>query len=220
MGEINLLDRYPRASRPILERSKLITNEHREVARLFGRDFFDGDRLHGYGGYTYHPRFWTDTVKRMHSFYQLPDAFSVLDIGCGKGFMLYDFQRLFPRCTVTGIDISEYAIANSKEEVRPFLKVGNARSLPFDDSSFDLVIAINTIHNLPLEECKQAIKEISRVSRDNRSFISIDAWRDDVEMERMLAWNLTALTYMHVDDWKVLFSENGYLGDYYWFIAE
>ena len=38
------------------------------------------------------------------------------------------------------------------------------------------------------------------------------------EKERMEAWNLTALTYLHVDEWINLFNEVGYTGDYYWFI--
>lgn len=219
MTEINLLDQYPRSKRPIDERAKLITEEHRAIARQFDKEFFDGDRLYGYGGYNYHPRFWQETVKRFRDYYNLADDASVLDVGCGKGFMLYDFKQLMPDLTIAGIDISEYAIANAKEEVKPYLKVGDAKKLPYPDNSFDLVISINTVHNLPLEECKQSLREIERVSRRN-SFIIVDAWRNDEEKQRMLSWNLTALTYMHVTDWIELFDEVGYTGDYYWFIAE
>jgi ubiquinone/menaquinone biosynthesis C-methylase UbiE len=97
--------------------------------------------------------------------------------------------------------------------------VGNAKELPFDDNSFDLVISINTVHNLPFEECKQALREIQRVTRKS-AFVTMDAWRNEEERERMLKWNLTALTYMSVEDWERLFDEVGYQGDYYWFIAE
>jgi SAM-dependent methyltransferase len=219
MAEINLLDLYPRSKRPIDERAKLVTDEHRAVARRFDKEFFDGDRLYGYGGYHYHPRFWTETVGRFFDHYKLPANAAVLDVGCGKGFMLYDFLRLRPGVTVAGLDISDYAIGNAKEEVKSFLRVGNARELPYAGKSFDLVISINAIHNLPLTECKQALREISRVSRGH-AFITVDAWRNEEERRRMLAWNLTALTYMHVDDWKQLFAEVGYTGDYFWFIAE
>ncbi|MBI2830613.1 MAG: methyltransferase domain-containing protein, partial [Chloroflexi bacterium] len=105
------------------------------------------------------------------------------------------------------------------ETVKPYLKVSNARQLPFADRSFDLVISINTVHNLPLEECKQALREIQRVTR-RHAFVTMDAWRTDEQKEQLLKWNLTALTYMHVDDWKELFAEVGYQGDYYWFLAE
>lgn len=219
MAEINLLDRYPRSSRPIDERGKLITEDHREIARQFGQEYFDGDRLHGYGGYNYHPRFWKDTVKRFRDHYKLADDASVLDVGCAKGFMLHDFKQLMPELNIAGIDISQYGIDHAIETVKSYLRVGNARELPYEDNSFDLVICINTVHNLPLEECKQALREIQRVTRKN-AFVTMDAWHNEAERERMMKWNLTALTYMHVDDWVKLFEEVGYKGDYYWFIAE
>lgn len=219
MSEINLLDLYPRSKRPIDERGKLITEEHRAIARQFGREFFDGDRLFGYGGHYYNPRFWTETVKRFRDYYQLPPKAKILDVGCAKGYMLYDFKKLMPESTVAGIDISEYAIANAKEEIKPFVQVGNAKSLPYSDNSFDLVISINTVHNLPLEDCKKSLTEIQRVTTKN-AFVTMDAWRNEQEKERLLQWNLTALSYFNVQDWVKLFQSIGYQGDYYWFIAE
>jgi ubiquinone/menaquinone biosynthesis C-methylase UbiE len=219
MAEINLLDRYPKSKRPIDERGELIKEEHRAVARKFGVEYYDGDRLTGYGGYNYHPRFWQETVKRFKEHYNLSESASILDVGCAKGFMLHDFKELMPEANIAGIDVSQYAMDHALPSVRQYLQVGNAKKLPYPDKSFDLVICINTVHNLPLEECKQALREIERVSRGN-SFVTMDAWRNDAERERLLKWNLTALTYMHVDEWKQLFKEIGYTGDYYWFIAE
>ena len=191
MAEINLMDRYPRSKRPIEERGKLLTEEQRAISGQYGKEYFDGDRIYGYGGYYYHPRFWQDTVKRFQDYYNLPDNASILDVGCGKGFMLYDFKQLMPQCSITGIDISEYAIANAKEEVKPYLTLGNAKELPYSDNSFDLVICINTVHQLPPEECKQSIREIQRVTRGN-AFMTVDSWRNEAEKEAMLKWFLTA----------------------------
>ncbi|MFA4849314.1 MAG: class I SAM-dependent methyltransferase [Methanoregula sp.] len=219
MAEINLLDQYPRSKRAIDERGKQITEDHRKIARKFDKEFFDGDRLSGYGGYMYHPRFWQDTVRMFNEYYRLDKNSAVLDVGCAKGFMLHDFKHFLPELTVAGIDISQYAIENAIDDMKPFIRVGNASELPYSDKSFDLVVSINTIHNLPLEKCKVALQEIERVSISH-SFITVDAWRNDDEKERMLKWNLTAETYMHVEDWKLLFEEVGYTGDYYWFIAE
>ena len=219
MTEINLLDHYPQSKRAIEERAKQITEEHRKIARKFDKEFFDGDRLSGYGGYSYHPRFWQETVKRFKEYYHLDKNSEILDVGCAKGFMLHDFKQLLPELTIAGIDISQYAIDNAIEDMRPYIQVGDASELPFPDNSFDLIISINTIHNLPLKQCKKAFQEIERVSRSH-SFITVDAWRNEIEKERMLKWNLTAQTYMHVDEWKLLFEEVGYTGDYYWFIAE
>jgi len=219
MAEINLMDRYPRSSRPIAERATQVSDADRAISRQFGKDYFDGSRLHGYGGYNYHPRFWQETVKRFRDHYRLPDNARILDVGCAKGFMLYDFTQLLPHCTVAGIDISDYAIANAKEEVKPHLRVGNVMALPYDDRSFDLVLGINVVHNLDLEDCKQGIREIQRVSRGN-SFIQVDAWRNEHERKLLEDWVVTCRTHMHVDSWKRLFAEVGYTGDYWWFIAE
>lgn len=218
MAEINLMDRYPRSERPLDERGQVITDEVRAVARRYDREFFDGDRLYGYGGYSYHPRFWTETVKRFRDHYQLPDDAAILDVGAAKGFMLYDFMQLMPKATVAGIDISEYAVENALPEVKPFLQVGNATELPYDDDSFDLVVSITTVHNLPRDECIQALREIERVSRAYK-FVTVDAWETEEERQRLEQWVLTAHTYMHVDGWKQLFEEAGYTGDYYWFKA-
>jgi ubiquinone/menaquinone biosynthesis C-methylase UbiE len=133
--------------------------------------------------------------------------------------MLYDFMQLMPKAQIAGLDISEYAIANALEAVKPFVQLGNAKSLPYADKSFDLVLAINTIHNLPYAECKQSLQEIERVSRRN-AFVMVDAYRTEEERQAMLRWVLTAETMLHVDDWLKLFAEAGYTGDYYWWIVE
>jgi ubiquinone/menaquinone biosynthesis C-methylase UbiE len=131
--------------------------------------------------------------------------------------MLHDFAELIPGLQVAGIDISEYAIENVIEDMQPFCQVADARELPFADKIIDVVVSINTVHNLNRAECIVALREIERVSRRG-SFITVDAYRTDAEKEAMLAWNLTGQTVLHVDDWKVLFNEAGYTGDYFWFM--
>ncbi len=131
--------------------------------------------------------------------------------------MLHDLTEMIPGITVRGVDVSEYAISNAVGDMKPFVDVGDAKELGFDDASFDVVISINTIHNLDRDDCAQSLREIERVSRE-ASFITVDAYRNDAEREAMLAWNLTAKTVMHVDEWKEFFADVGYTGDYYWFI--
>ena len=219
MAEINLMELYPKTKRNLDKRSAQKTDLESAIAKQFGKEYFDGTRIQGYGGYHYHERFWTEVVKDFIKYYGLTKDSKILDVGCAKGFMLHDFKKVLPNIIVEGVDISQYAIDNAIEEVKSFLQVGNAKDLSmFKDNEFDLVISINTVHNLKLDECKQAIREIQRVAKN--AFITIDAWRNDDEKERMHKWNLTAETYMHVDDWKNLFAEVGYTGDYYWFIAE
>ena len=218
MGEINFLDTQPKTVRDYDKRAQEKTPDVIRIAKQFGKEFFDGDRKYGYGGYKYDGR-WKSVVKRMKDYYNLPENAYILDIGCGKGFMLHDFKELMPDCRIAGIDISPYAIENSMLSVKPFLKVASAEKLPYPDKSFDLVVSINTIHNLPLEYLKDALREIMRVCR-GYSYITVDAWRNGQERENLFKWVLTAETMMHVDDWKKLFAEVGYTGDYWWFIAE
>mgnify|MGYP001247538104 FL=1 len=131
--------------------------------------------------------------------------------------MLNDFKKLIPGLKVKGVDVSEYAITNSLESVHNDVHVADARELPFEDGSFDLVISINTVHNLEQSELIKSLKEIQRVSRKN-AFVTVDAYRNEVEKEAMFDWNLTAKTILSVNDWKELFREAEYHGDYYWFV--
>ncbi len=209
--EINLLDTHPKTVRDYNKRAQEKTPEIVCLAKQFGKDFFDGDRKCGYGGYKYDGR-WKSVVKRLKDYYKLADNAAVLDIGCGKGFMLHDFKELMPEATIAGIDVSKYAIDNAMASVKPYLKIASAEKLPYPDKSFDLVISINSIHNLPLERLKTALREIQRVCR-GESYITIDAWRNDLEKENLFKWVLTAETMMHVKDWKKLFKEIGYTGD-------
>ena len=217
--EVNLLKFYPQSKRPIDDRGNMITEQDRAIARQFDVEYFDGDRLTGYGGYNYSPRFWTDTVAHIKDFYDLDDNSKILDIGCAKGYMMHDLSLLIPGAEIKGVDVSNYAKENAIESMQDNIVVANANNLPFPDNYFDLVIAINTLHNLPLIDCKQAFREINRVTRNN-SFVMNDAWRDAKGKQSMLSWNLTALTYMSCDDWEELFKEVDYKGDYYWFFAE
>ena len=215
--EIDLLADYPKAKRNLDERALGKTEEQRSIARQFGREFFDGDRSTGYGGFNYHPRFWQPVIPAFVQHWKLTAESSLLDVGCAKGFMLYDLREAVPGINVAGIDISGYAIDNGKPEVRDFMSVADAGALPFEDDSFDVVISINTVHNLERDECAQALQEINRVARQG-AFITVDAYRNEEEHRRMMAWNLTAKTIMSVDDWAAFFDDVGYTGDYYWFI--
>jgi SAM-dependent methyltransferase len=215
--ELDLLINYPKANRDLNSRLESKSEASRAIGRKFGFDYFDGDRNHGYGGFQYNEKFWTPVIPTLVSAYSLSNQSRVLDVGCAKGFFLFDLQKAIPGIQVKGIDVSNYAIENAKAEIKNNLEVGTACKLPYEDNSFDFVISVNTVHNLNLDECALALKEIERVSMGN-SFITVDAYRNAEEKKRMEAWNLTALTMMSVDEWKIFFSKVGYSGDFYWFI--
>ena len=203
--------------RNLEERAASKNEDDRAIARKFDHDFFDGERRYGYGGLKYNAKFWRPVIPTFKSYWGLNATTSVLDVGCAKGFMLHDIADMVPGVTVKGVDISEYAIKNAIEDMKPHVHIADARKLPFGDKSFDVVISINTIHNLEIDECAKALREIERVSR-GKSFVTVDAYRNDEEKRRMFSWNLTAKTILSVDDWVHFFRTVGYTGDYFWFI--
>ncbi len=215
--EIDLLKNYPKPKRDLEARVQSKTLEQQKIARKFEEEFFDGDRDHGYGGFYYNPRFWQPVIPSFQEHWNIKPGESLLDIGCAKGFMLHDFNEIIPGLELQGIDISNYAIKNGIDSMRDQLQVASADKLPFEDNRFDYAISITTIHNFDKDGVIKALKEIERVTKQG-SFITVDAYRNDLEKERMFAWNLTAKTILHVDEWKELFIEAEYTGDYFWFM--
>ena len=184
-----------------------------EVAIKYGQDYWDGDRKYGYGGYKYDGR-QRPTAEAMAEYYGLKPGDKILDVGCGKGYLLYEFTQAVPGVEVTGIDISKYAIEHSKDEVKPFLHTGNAVSLPFDDDTFDFVVSITTFHNLYNYELRKAFQEIQRVGKGNRKHVIVESYRDEREKANLLYWQLTCRTFYTPEEWEWFMEESGYVGDY------
>lgn len=204
---------HKRTSRNYLER---VLSDNKadcaKVAKEYGYDYWDGDRKYGYGGYRYDGR-WKSVAKKLVEHYDLKPGQSVLDVGCGKAFLLYELTQLVPDLLVRGIDISEYALNNAKEEIKVRLQYGFAQELPFEDNSFDLVISLTTLHNLKVFDLKRAVSEIERVSKGN-SYIMVESFRNDYEEMNLLYWQLTCASYYSVEEWEWLYKEWGYTGDY------
>jgi len=218
MAEINLLDTLPQSKRNLSKRASQKTAEDIAIAKRYGKEFFDGERRHGYGGYRYDGR-WVSVAKRMAEHYKLPADARILDIGCAKGFLMHDFKTLLPECEARGLEVSEYAKATAHPGLGERIDIGSCVELPYGGDYYDLVISINSIHNVPLEGVKRSLREIERVAKPGAGkFVTMDAWRTEEEHRRLLDWVLTAETYMSVDDWVALFEEVGYTGDYWWFI--
>ncbi len=183
-----------------------------KIAKKYDVEYWDGDRRHGYGGFKYDGR-WEVVAKRLIDIYKLPKNAKILDVGCGKGFLLYEFTKLLPEAQVVGFDISEYAIENAKEEVRDRLFTYRAQDpYPYGDKEFDLVISINTIHNLHLYEVKAAIDEIERVGKNK--FVEVEAYRNEEELFNLQCWVLTGECFLKPQEWIWMFNSFGYTGDY------
>jgi len=192
-------------------------NEHEkakcaEIACQWGKDYWDGERHLGYGGYKYDGR-WRAIAQAMAKKYNLQPGARILDVGCGKGFLLYEFTQILPGATVAGIDISQYAIDNAKPEVKPFLRQGHACQLPYADGEFDFVLTINTLHNLYNYELWDALKEMQRVGKGAKH-VTVESYRNEREKANLLYWQLTCRAFLCPKEWEWLFAQTGYTGDH------
>lgn len=183
-----------------------------QVARRYDADFWDGDRRYGYGGFRYDGR-WKPVAEKLVETYNLRCDASILDVGCGKGFLLYELQQLLPDARISGFDISTYAIANAKEEIRERLFIHRAQDpYPFADKEFDLVISLTTLHNLHLPQLRSALGEIERVGKDK--YVVVEGYRNEEELFNLQCWALTCAAFFTPEEWGWLFGEFGYSGDY------
>ena len=184
-----------------------------EIARKFDFDFWDGDRKYGFGGYKYQPGRWKKMAEDLIKIYDLSNDSKILDVGCGKSFLLYEIQLILPTIQITGIDISQYALENCHQEFNGKLIQHDARTkLPFNDLEFDLVISINTLHNFYLPELVFSLGELERVAK--QKYLVVEAYRNLTEFFNVQCWALTAPTLITPKEWEWLFDISGYSGDY------
>ena len=198
--------------RNYLERMTEKKPEIIKLAKKYDFDYWDGSRETGYGGFYYDGR-WRPVAERIAEYYNLKPYSRVLDVGCGKGFLVYELMQVVPGMKVNGIDISAYAIEHAKEEVKDYVIFGVAQNLPYKSDFFDLVISLTTLHNLYLYDFKKAIQEIERVKKKD-SYITVEAYRNEREKFNMMCWVLTGESFFHVKEWEFLFKEFGYTGDH------
>jgi len=201
-------DYLKRVNDPIFPKHKAA-----ELAKKFDYDYWDGDRRICYGGYKYIEGRWEKVAKKMCDFYKLQGNSKILDIGCGKGYLLYDFLKILPNAEVQGIDISKYAIENSKDEIKENLTVGNAINLPYEDNYFDLVISINTLHCLEAQNLFKSFKEIERVGKQHK-YICVESYRNEIEKANLLYWQVSCEAFNTPSEWLWWFDLAGFKGDY------
>jgi len=183
------------------------------LAKQWGFDYWDGDRRICYGGYRYMEGRWEKVARAIVEHYGIKPGDRILDVGCGKGFLLYDFTKVLPGLELYGLDISEYAIDNAKEEIKDRLQVGNATALPFPDHSFDFVFSITTLHNLHCYDLDRALREIERVGRKNK-YLCVESYRNEEEKANLLYWQVTCEAFNTPEEWEWWFRHTGYTGDH------
>jgi SAM-dependent methyltransferase len=183
------------------------------TAKKFSFDYWDGKRRYGYGGYKYIPGRLTSVASMIIKNYKLNNSSKILDVGCGKGYLLYEIKKILPKINIYGFDISSYAIKNSKKEIKKYLFKFDARKkFPFPNNFFDLTISFGTLHNFKLSDLEKSIKEIQRVSQ--KKYIMVESFRNDQELFNLQCWALTCETFFSVKEWIWLYNYLGYTGDY------
>lgn len=208
-----LSDLHTRTQRDYLQRvNEFPKGEATKVARQWGYDYWDGDRKYGYGGYRYDGR-WRPLAERLADHYQLKAGQKVLDIGCGKAFLLYELSQVVPGLEVYGLDLSSYAIEHAKPEIQDRLQVGNAVELPFADAEFDFVYSLNTLHNLYCYELDRALREMERVGKGPK-YLVVESYRNTDEKANLLYWQLTCESFCTPQEWAWWFEQTGYSGDH------
>ena len=214
-AELNLIQNLHKSTqRNYLERMLDNKIECMLTARKFDQEYWDGNRRYGFGGYRFIPGRWTQMAKDIVQKYNLTNQSSLLDIGCGKAFLLYEIQQLLPNLRIVGLDISKYAIENAHSALNADLRVKDCREplVDFTDKSFDLVISINTLHNFDLPSVVSALSEIQRIGK--RSYIVVEAYESLEQFFNLQCWALTAPTLITPKEWSWLFDLANFRGDY------
>lgn len=184
-----------------------------KIAKKFDKDFWDGERRYGYGGFKYIEGLLEPLANSLVKYYNLKSNSKVLDVGCGKGFLLYEISKILPGIKISGFDISKYAIKNSKKEIKDNLFVHKAENkYPFQDKEFDLVISINTLHNLQIYDLEKALNELERVGK--KKYTVVEGYRNEEELFNLQCWALTAQAFFSKEEWEWIFSRFKYTGDY------
>ena len=182
-------------------------------AKEYEGDYWDGDRRYGYGGYKYLPGRWKPVAELLINNYNLDNNSSILDVGCGKAFLLYEMKLLLPGLKISGFDISKHGLENSKDEIKKDLFIHKAQDIyPFEDKQFDLVISLGCLHNLRIFELKTALQEIERVGK--RGYVMLESYRNEAEQFNLQCWALTCESFFDKDEWIWIYNHFGYKGDY------
>ena len=184
-----------------------------KVAKQYEKEYWDGDRRFGYGGYKYMAGRWKPVAEELIKIYNLTNQSSVLDIGCGKAYLLYEMKLLLPDLKVVGFDISEHGLGEAKKEISEFLFIHKAQEqYPFEDNAFDLVISLGCFHNLRIFELEKALTETERVGK--QGYVMLESYRNELEQFNLQCWALTCESFFDHEEWPWIYKHFGYTGDY------
>ena len=213
MSEFNLLKSYPTNKIKRYVGRGIRTIDHRILASLREKDFFDGDRNCGYGGFYYDGR-WESVAKEIIKKYKLKRNSKFLQISAEKGFLMYDILKLNPNIRVYGLETSNYAISKSLIKVRNKIKKVKEYSNLKINKKFDFVLALGVIYTMTLGDAIKCLKFIQKVARGN-SFITLATYNNDIDYWLFKDWTVLGTTLLKRKDWKKVLKYAGYTGDFF-----
>ena len=178
-------------------------------AKKYGVNYWDGPRKYGYGGYKYIPNRWTKVAKKIIKEFKLDNHSKILDVGCGKAFLLYEIRKILPGIKISGFDVSKHAIKNAPKEIRKNLFIHKAQNkYPYKKKEFDLAISTGCFHNLEINELKFSLQEIQRVSK--KTYVMVESYRNETELFNLQCWALTCESFFSRKEWQWIFKEFKY----------
>ena len=187
------------------------------IAWELEKEYYDGDRNNGYGGFSYDGR-WLKLLPDFIKRYKLNNNSKILDLGCKKGFIMKDLKILLPGAKVYGIEDHKYPIKNAEKEIKKNIIFSNYYEIPFKKNYFDLVIGFSSIYKYNFQDVVKTIREINRVSR--KSFFTVASYSNRKEKEIFDRWTLLGTTILSKKEWLELFRLLKYKGDYYFTTAK
>ena len=187
------------------------------IAWKLNKEYYDGNRNNGYGGFYYDGR-WMKLLPKIIKKYKLSNNSKILDLGCKKGFIMKDFKILLPKAEVWGIEDHDYPIFHAEKDIKPNIIKSEYYNIPFKDNHFDLVIGFSSIYRYNFLDMVNTIKEIKRVSKN--SFLTLGAYSNIKNRNIFYNWSLLGTTILHEKEWVKLFKLLNYKGDYYFTTAE
>lgn len=213
LKKINLItSNHKKSKRNYLARMKNDKVNSMKISKKYEFEYWDGKRQYGYGGYKYDGR-WKHIAKKIIKKYNLNKNSKIIDIGCGKGHLIYELYKLLKSSNIYGLDISKHALKTSPSEIRNKLKLKDVKKgFKYKKNSFDLAISINLIHNLEVYDLKKFLKTITLISK--KSFISTESYRNEKELFNLQCWALTCESFFSDKEWKWIFKEYSYNRDY------
>ena len=218
MKKISLFENYSKnINQRLLYRNarELISNKY--IASLKGKDFYDGHRDQGMGGYKYDKR-WSNVAFKLVEFFKLDNNSKILLVNAAKGYLLYELKKILPKAEIYGLEESKYAISKSKKEIKKYMMFHEGYKISFKNNYFDFIFAPGYIYEFSLKDIIKSLQELKRVSLNKKNiYITLGSYFNMSSFNKMKHWSLLGTTILKENEWEYILKKLNYKG-YYEFV--